>query len=161
MRCRGPARQLSEVWIPLRTCLTVCLNSDTLSDKTKTTMWKPKVWFWGTWLFWARKITKEILSEISVIAWSLGRMNCLTPPNSTLAWWIWLSFGYVFCITILAPEPPAFAQKNVFRSPTIQKHDNVHGLEIQKIEYYASKERDWAKSKQRRFVELALVDTLI
>ena len=41
---------------------------------------------------------------------------------------------------ILAPEPPAFALKNVFWSPTIQKYDNVHGLEIQKIKDYASKE---------------------
>jgi hypothetical protein len=41
---------------------------------------------------------------------------------------------------ILAPEPPTFAQNNAFRSPTIQKYDNVHGLEIQKIKDYASKE---------------------
>ena len=64
---------------------------------------------------------------------------------------------------ILAPEPPAFALKSVFWSPTIQTYDNVHGLEIQKIKDYASKEwdLDWAKSKQGRFVELALVGTLI
>ena len=60
---------------------------------------------------------------------------------------------------ILAPEPPAFAQNNVFRSPTIQKYDIVHGLEIQKIKDYASKEGDWTKYKQGRFVGLALVDT--
>jgi hypothetical protein len=51
-----------------------------------------------------------------------------------------LRFGYVFVITILAPESPAFALENVLRSPTIQKYDNVHGLEIQKIKDYTSKE---------------------
>ena len=38
----------------------------------------------------------------------------------------------MFSITILAPEPPAFTLTNVFRSPTIQKYDNVQGLKIQK-----------------------------
>ena len=31
-----------------------------------------------------------------------------------------------FCMGILAPEPPAFAQNNVFRSPTIQKYIDVN-----------------------------------
>ena len=61
---------------------------------------------------------------------------------------------------ILAPEPPAFALKNI-RSPTIQKYDNVHSLEIQKIKDHASKEWDWVNSEQGRFVGLALVDTLM
>ena len=29
----------------------------------------------------------------------------------------------MFCITILAPSPPAFAPKSVFRSPTIPRYD--------------------------------------
>ena len=45
-----------------------------------------------------------------------------------------------FLITVLAPEPPAFTLKNVFRSPTIQKYDNVNVMEIQKIKDYTSKE---------------------
>ena len=51
-----------------------------------------------------------------------------------------LRFGYVFSIPILAPEPPAFALENLFRSPTIQKYENVDGLEIQKIKDYALEE---------------------
>ena len=44
----------------------------------------------------------------------------------------------MFSIIILAPEPPTFVLKNVFRSSTVQKYDNVHGLEIQKIKDYES-----------------------
>ena len=97
----------------------------------------------------------------TVIPQSHAGLKKLTQPNSNLAWYIWLSFGYVFCMGILAPESPTFALKGVFWSPTIQTYDHVHGLEIQKIKDYASKEWDWAKSKQGRFVELALVGTLI
>ena len=41
----------------------------------------------------------------------------------------------MFCITILAPEPPTFALKNAFRPchQLFKNNDNVHGLEIQKI----------------------------
>ena len=50
------------VWMALTTCLTVCLNSDTLSDKKKNL--EPKVWFWGTRLFWGhKKNSKNILSD--------------------------------------------------------------------------------------------------
>ena len=53
-----------------------------------------------------------------------------------------IRFGYVFSITILAPDPEGICLENVFRSPTIQKYENVDGLEIQKIKdyMYASKE---------------------
>ena len=69
----------------------------------------------------------------------------------------------MFSITILAPDPEGICLENVFRSPTIQKYENVSldGLEIQKIKDYASKEGDWAKSKQGRIVGLALVDAPI
>ena len=53
-----------------------------------------------------------------------------------------LRSGYVFSITILAPDPEGICLENVFRSPTIQKYENVDGLEIQKIKDYASKEGD-------------------
>ena len=72
-----------------------------------------------------------------------------------------LRFGHVFSITILAPDPEGICLENVFRSPTIQKYENIYGLEIQEIKDYASKEGDWAKSKQGRIVRLTLVDAII
>ena len=48
------------------------------------------------------------------------------------------STGSVYAIT--GPQTAGIRPNNFFRSPTIQKYDNVHGLEIQKIKDYASKE---------------------
>ena len=46
----------------------------------------------------------------------------------------------MFSITIPAPDPDGICLEDVSRPPTIQKYENVDGLEIQKIKDYASKE---------------------
>ena len=71
---------------------------------------------------------------------SVATTVSITLPNSKSVRMMLMRFGYVCVIAILAPESPAFTLENVFRSPTIQNYDNVHGLEIQKIKDYVSKE---------------------
>ena len=64
-------------------------------------------------------------AKCAVIPGSVAAIVWITRPNSKSMGTMLLRFGYVFVITILAPEPRAFAQKNVFQLPTIQKCDNV------------------------------------
>ena len=78
----------------------------------------------------------------TVIPGSVARTVYITRPNSKSVRAMLLRSGYVFSITILAPDPEGICLENVFRSPIIQKYENVDGLEIQKIKDYASKEGD-------------------
>ena len=41
--------------------------------------------------------------------------------------------GYVFCVAILAPEPPAHALNTFFRYSTRQKYDIVDDKKYKKI----------------------------
>ena len=51
-----------------------------------------------------------------------------------------LRFGYVFCITVLAPDPKGDILKKSLSLRTHQKYGNVDDKKYQKIVNYASKE---------------------
>ena len=69
----------------------------------------------------------------TVIPGSAAPTVCITRPNSKSVWTMLLRFRYVFCITILAPDPPAHALNNVFRYSTHQKYDIVDESEYHNI----------------------------
>ena len=103
----------------------------------------------------------EADGTMPVIPGSAAATVCITRPNSKSVWTMSLRFGHVFGITILAPDPKGDILKTFFSLRTHQKYDNVDDRKYKKIINYASKEWNWAKSKQGRFVELDLVDAPI
>ena len=56
----------------------------------------------------------------SVIPGSAAPTVCITRPNSKSVWTMLLRFRYVFCIAILAPDPPAHAQIMFFGTHLIK-----------------------------------------
>ena len=93
---RGSARQLSEfhsepvwqfVWI-----LTLCL---TKPPKKKL---EPKVWFWGTWLFWAKKkvtinkILRDLSESLFLNSDTLSELQKRNNRRPKVIIWPWRSF---------------------------------------------------------------------
>ena len=54
--------------------------------------------------------------ETAVIPGLTATTVCLTRSNSKWVWTMLLRFGYVFCITILAPDPKGHVLQNQFSS---------------------------------------------
>ena len=64
----------------------------------------------------AKEATAENQGTNTVIPGSAAVTVCITRPNSKSVWTMLLRFGYVFCITILAPDPKGHVLKNQFSS---------------------------------------------